>query len=256
MLTKNRIKYINTLKFPKYRKLSKQFIAEGAKTINELLESSFTIDSIYASREWISDNSNLLQLRDIEYTVVSPVELLRISALTNNEDVLAVVNIPDKTPDVASLFSDLLFFFDNISDPGNMGTIIRTADWFGVKNIVCSQGSVDVFNPKTVQSTMGSILRVNVFSLDLDELLKHKPNDIEIFGTTTDGENIFSTQLPAKALIVFGNESQGISKEVKHIIQKSISIPRYNKESNKPESLNVAVSFALVCSEFRKVAGY
>lgn len=256
MLTNNRIKYINSLKFPKYRKSSKQFIAEGTKTITELFESSFIVDSIYATQEWIDSQSRLLDNYNSEIIAVSPTDLLRISALTNNEEVLAIVNMPDNTPNLETIFDDLLFYFDNISDPGNLGTIIRTADWFGVKNIVCSPGSVDIYNPKTIQSTMGSILRVNVFTLGIEELIKYKPNDIEVFGTITDGDNILTSILPPKAIIVFGNESQGISLVAKQFIEKNLSIPRYNKQSSKPESLNVAVSFALVCGEFRKAIGY
>jgi len=252
MLSKNIIKHINALKQNKFRDEFQEFIAEGDKLVTELLSSNFKIIEIFAVKEWldihkISDN--------VAITEVTVSELERISGLITPNMVLALVEIPQQQSIDTFIFEKLILVLDEIKDPGNLGTIIRIADWFGISDIVCSKHSVDVYNPKVVQATMGSIARVNIQYVDLSIFLKNIPKDIPIYGTLLNGENIYNQTLSENGIIIIGNESKGISNELLPFITNKLYIPFFAENSNnKAESLNASIATAIVCAEFKRRA--
>jgi len=246
-LTKNKIKLINSLKSKKYRYKERLFICEGEKIIKTLINSNFKIVEIFATREF-ADNNNL---SDFNFTIVSDIELKKISELSSPQKVLALVKIPKKNIENVNFSDKLTLILDKIQDPGNLGTIIRIADWFGIQNIVCSTDTVDVYNPKVVMSTMGSVFSINIYYTELSDFLTtHSKSNI--YGTFTDGKNIYKTTLPKTGFIIMGNEANGISTEVEKFITHKLAIPSFNK-SKTAESLNVAVATAIICSEFMKI---
>ncbi|MDR2223261.1 MAG: RNA methyltransferase [Flavobacteriaceae bacterium] len=241
MVTKNQIKLIKSLHQKKYRKEHQLFIAEGVKVIKELIQSAFVLEAIYVT-ETIDFGSNGSKIHQ-----VSIAEMEKMSALTSPSNCLAVFHcINQKEVD----YSDLVVALDDIRDPGNMGTIIRLCDWFGVKHIICTKETVDIYNPKVIQATMGSITRVNIVYGDLSHFI-HSSEEIAVFGTFMDGDNIYQQQLPTKGIIVFGNEANGISKEIEQQVTKRIAIPRFG-DLQQTESLNVAMASSIVLSEFRR----
>lgn len=240
MLSKNQIKLISSLHQKKYRKEEQLFFVEGKKGVEELIASSFELTQIYTTQD--NDFSHLKDLR----TIVSASEMKKISALATASTCLAVFKIPQKT---AFATDGLLLALDDVRDPGNLGTIIRLCDWFGIKTLLCSKDTVDVYNPKVVMSTMGSLARVQVVYLDLAEFISEykKP----IYGTFMDGENIYSSVLPSEGLIIMGNEANGISKNTEEKVSHKIAIPQFG-EGKKTESLNVATAAAIVLNEFKR----
>jgi RNA methyltransferase, TrmH family len=260
MISKAQISHIKSLKLKKYRDQHKQFIAEGTKIIDELLHSSFIISTIFAIKDWIYNVNSIPQ--NCTVIEVSDSELLRISSLKTPNKVLAIVNIFHSASDsvFASLRlcvkNELILMLDNINDPGNLGTIIRIADWFGISNIICSNNSVDVYNPKVIQATMGSIARVNVHYDDLKTVLSalSKSGQIKIYGALLEGESIYNKPLTDKGIIIIGNESNGISDELLPFINEKINIPYYpiNLTNKRAESLNASVATGIICSEFRR----
>lgn len=238
MLSKSQIKTITSLKQKKYRLQQGLFVAEGVKTINELLASQFSLQQLYTTNSFKID-ANL-------ETVVSKNELKKISFLKTPNTALAIFKIPEPK---AINTNQLLVALDNVRDPGNLGTIIRLCDWFGITDLVCNIETVDCYNPKVVQATMGSITRVNVSYLNLTDFLKttHMP----IFGAFMEGDNIYKSQLPNKGILVLGNEANGISREIEQVITTKISIPRFG-QLQSTESLNVATAAAILLSEFRR----
>jgi TrmH family RNA methyltransferase len=250
MLSKNRIKYLTSLQVKKYREESNQFIAEGVKMVDELLNSSFKINEIFALNEWIEKNHSKT---NILVTEIDQKELERISGLSTPNQVVALVDIPRRLINIHEIYSDLVIVLDEIRDPGNLGTIIRIADWYGIKNIVCSENSVDVYNPKVVQATMGSIARVDVFYTNLNSFISKTPKNINIYGTLLEGENIYLNDLSQNGIIVIGNEAKGISKDILPLITNKIHIPSFAiNKNNKAESLNASIATAIICSEFRR----
>ena len=205
-------------------------------------------------QQWVSSNRSVLGANNIPFTLVSESEMNRISALSSPSPVLAVLNIPDASVPPVSLHDELVLMLDDIQDPGNLGTIVRIADWFGICTIICSENMVDLYNPKVVQATMGSIARVNVIHTNLNEFLKQLKGSIEVFGTFLSGENIFSCDLPSKGIIVIGNESYGISQEISAYIKTHLHIPSFADKDTQstPESLNAATATAIICAEFRR----
>ncbi len=239
MVSKNQIKLINSLQQKKYRKLHNLFIAEGKKVIQELIDADFSLEYLFVTKANLFDSRYTSEL-------ISNSELKKISALTTANDCLAVF----KTKEVTSNSnSGLELALDNIKDPGNMGTIIRLCDWFGIPKIVCTEETVDVYNPKVVQATMGSLARVEVLYTNLPNYLK--TIDTAIFGTFMDGKNIYKQELPVKGIIVMGNEANGISAEIEHLVTEKISIPRFGN-LQQTESLNVATATAIILSEFKR----
>jgi len=246
MLSKSQISFIKSLHQKKYRKEHGLFIVEGIKSIQEFFQSSYQIHTIFYN----SEQYNLLPKlpANINLFEVKNAELDKISTLQTPQGFLALVHIPkNKELDLKELKNEFTLVLDGVQDPGNMGTIIRTADWFGFKNIICSADSVEVFNPKTVQATMGSLARVNIYEADLPALLEK--NTIPVFGALLDGESIYKTQWGAEGLVILGNEGKGISAEVIKKVNKPVTIPKIGEA----ESLNVAVSAAIFCAELVRV---
>lgn len=254
MLSKNQIKFVNSLKQKKYREEHNLFIAEGAKIVPELLNSKIKVKQVFATSDFFRKHKINDQTERFE---IKETELERISALMTPNEALALCEIPLFELDAASLADKLTLVLDEIKDPGNLGTIIRIADWYGIENIICSTASADVFNPKVVQATMGSIARIKVHYTDLADFFKIKAPGLKlpVFGALLEGENIYTKQLSSKGFIVIGNESKGISAEVQEFITDKISIPsfsHFNSSNGEAESLNAAIASAVICSEFRR----
>lgn len=251
MLSKKKIKEITSFQLSKFRKQHQTFVVEGEKIVGELLASDYEIIEIFGLSDWIEDHAPLYKSKNINVYTVSLQELERISSFKTPNKVLATVKIPENFLLNKKDFNDLILILDEIQDPGNLGTIIRTADWFGVKHIVCSQNTVSIYNPKALQSTMGSFLRVKVCYTDLLDFLKNTtPATINIFGASLKGRNLYEEALPKKSLLVIGNESKGISKAINELITHHIFIPSFRK--NTAESLNAAVATGIFLNEFRR----
>ena len=240
MVSKNQIKLISSLHQKKYRIAHQLFIAEGVKGINELLQSNFELEHLYVTIDEFKSVSTT------QKTVISDADLKKISALTTPNTCLAVFKIPKEKP---VLNKGLIVALDTIRDPGNMGTILRLCDWFGINQVVCSKETVDLYNPKVVQATMGSIARVNVNYLNLKDFLE--TTSLPIYGTFMDGEDIYNSKITNEGIIILGNEANGISKEIEELVTKRITIPRFGN-LQQTESLNVATATAIVLSEFKR----
>ena len=240
MVSKNQIKLITSLQQKKYRNIEKLFIAEGTKVIQELLQSNFELEHLYTTKE------DFNEITSANRTVVSESDLKKISALSTINTCLGVFRVPESK---TTQEEGLLVALDDIRDPGNMGTILRLCDWFGVKEVVCSKTTVDIYNPKVIQATMGSISRVNVNYVDLNSFLEN--TSLPVFGTFMDGKNIYNQKLPKDGIIVMGNEANGISSTVEKIVSERLSIPRFGT-LQQTESLNVATATAIVLSEFKR----
>lgn len=238
MISKNQIKWIRQLEQKKFRHRNGLFVAEGPKVVGDLMR-KYQPHTVFATSDWEG-------IADIS---VSDDELRKISFLQHPQQVLAVFLIPavSSTIDVTQLYLAL----DGIQDPGNLGTIIRIADWFGIRKIFCSQDTVDAYNPKVVQATMGSIAHVEVVYTNLAELLTSLPADFPVYGTLLDGENLYSQQLSSAGLIIMGNEGNGISQPIRRFVNHRLLIPQYS-EGDTAESLNVAIATAITCAEFRR----
>ena len=247
MLSKNKIKFIRSLEMKKNRKENGVFLAEGNKLVSEL-SAHFKCKLLVATSQWLDSNRNI---NADETIAVEKEELSRASLLKTPQDVLAVFEMPRYEASNDDPKKELCLVLDDIQDPGNLGTIIRIADWFGIKNIFCSHGTADAFSPKTVQATMGALARVKIHYCDIKELISGL-DDVPVFGTFLDGNNIYESELSANGLIVMGNEGNGISKEVSALINRRILIPNYPQGNETTDSLNVAIATAIVCSEFRR----
>lgn len=235
MLSKNQIKRINSLQEKKFRSKYGFFVAEGYKVIDEFIKDSWELDHIYSTN--INNDLNI----KCDFTLITHQELLKISSLKTPSEILGVFKIP-KTKPLSFKQSPLLFVFEEIQDPGNLGTIIRTADWFGIKQIFCGLKSVDVYNPKVVQASMGSLARVEVQYVTIDEIItKAKEHKYQLFRADLSGKNIFEHSFTERQMILFGNEGRGIDKQLKVQINDALYIPR----QGGGESLNVAISAAI-----------
>ncbi|SDR67465.1 RNA methyltransferase, TrmH family [Polaribacter sp. KT25b] len=239
-ISKNQLKTITSLSQKKYRQKYKLFIAEGVKVVNELLNSSFKIDTLFATDDFKTDISSDKIIR------ISDKELQKISNLKTPNKVLGLFMIPDEKPLQKNGLSIAL---DAINDPGNLGTIIRLCDWFGVTQLLCSRETVDCYNQKVVQASMGSLTRISIKYVDLKMYLIE--TKLPIFIADMDGENVYKSTLPKEAILVMGNEANGVSDELKTLIKNKISIPRFG-ETQETESLNVATATAILLSEFKR----
>ncbi|TRO64053.1 TrmH family RNA methyltransferase [Christiangramia sabulilitoris] len=240
MVSKSQIKLIKSLSQKKFRNIHKLFVVEGVKGINEFLYSDYELVSIYSTRQ-------KFDVSEKYHLMVEERDLKKISFLKTPQEALAVFKIPED--DSVSL-NGLTVALDGVRDPGNLGTIIRLCDWFGVENLICSKDTVDCYNTKVVQASMGSLTRVNVQYSDLKSFLLAN-RDFPIVGTLLEGDNIYKASLPASAIIIMGNEANGISEEIKDLISLSLNIPQFGS-LQKTESLNVATATAVVLSEFRR----
>lgn len=239
LVSKSQIKLITSLQQKKYRNKLGLFIAEGPKVINELLTAGLSLHSLFSTQE------HLFEVEDVQ--VISNIELDKISSLKSANNSLAVFNIPTQKPVIKN---SLTIALDAIRDPGNLGTIIRLCDWFGVKQLVCSLDTVDCYNPKVIQATMGSIARVNAVYLELSEYLKE--NNLPIYGGCMSGASVYNQKLPKNAVIVLGNEANGISDKIDSLLTNKVTIPQFG-EQKETESLNVATATAILLSEFRRL---
>jgi len=245
MLSKSQISLLKSLQFKKERELNGSFLVEGYKSIQEFLNSSFQIEALYFTASF---DSNLMKLsQKINCIEISISEMEKISSLKSPQQIAALVKIP-KLPPLNNVYLKQKFslVLDGIQDPGNMGTIIRIADWFGIKNIICSNDTVDVFNPKVVQASMGSLSRINVFYKDIKSIILSA--GLPVFGALLAGENIYQTEFGTEGLLVMGNEGNGISAEIEQLITHAITIPRVGMA----ESLNVGIATAIFCSEITR----
>ncbi|HEX8563594.1 MAG TPA: RNA methyltransferase [Flavobacterium sp.] len=240
MVSKNQLKLITGLHQKKYRQSSGLFIAEGAKVVHELLRSDFGLEQLYLLEPMFDD------VPSDKKEFVTQAELKKMTALSTASNCVAVFRIPNQKPVQEK---GLLLALDDVRDPGNLGTILRLCDWFGLTQLICSNQTVDLYNPKVVQATMGSISRVSVHYLDLVPFLEQ--TKLPIFGTFMDGKNLYSEILPNEGVIVLGNEANGISAAVEKLLENRLTIPRFG-ELQQTESLNVAMAAAIVLSEFRR----
>jgi TrmH family RNA methyltransferase len=240
MLSKNQIKLITSLHQKKQRISHQLFFAEGIKVIQELIASKFDLVHLFTTQNDFQEVSNDKKL------MITESELKKITALATPNTCLAVFKIPNEK---TILETGLILALDSIRDPGNLGTILRLCDWFGIEQIICSKETVDIYNPKVVQATMGSIARVNLSYIDLKAFISQ--TQLPVFGTFMDGTTIYKTELPQKGIIIMGNEANGISPEIEKLVQTKLSIPRFGT-LQKTESLNVATATAIVLSEFRR----
>lgn len=248
MISKNCIKHINSLEKKKFRLESGTFIASGEKTVAEILRSKMKIKTVFAVKSWISANAS--KFKNIEIQEVNEDEMQKITVMQSLPSVIAEVFFKEEKP--LKLENDKLYLaLDSLRDPGNFGTIIRIADWFGIDGIIASEDCVDMYNSKTVQASMGSVFRVDVFYMDLCAVLKEaQQKNIPVYGTFLEGDNIYKEKLSKNGIIVLGNEGHGILDETKKYITKKLFIPFGVDKDRAPESLNVSAATAVVCSEF------
>lgn len=254
MISKNQQKYISSLEQKKNRKKDNVFVAEGFKIVGELLQAGYNPKMIVASEEWTNSAPTLPN--HTTCITVTEEELRKTSFLQHPQQVLGVFEIPSGTdiPDTEWVKNHLCIALDGVQDPGNLGTIIRIADWFGIDTIICSHTTADAYSPKVVQATMGSISRVKVIYTNLVEYLKGLDKNIPVYGTLLDGENIYTKQLTTNGIIVMGNEGNGISPDVRELVNNRLLIPSYPPERPTAESLNVAIATAITVAEFRRIA--
>jgi len=246
MLSKSRVKYIKSLEYKKYRDEHGVFLAEGNKLVSELID-RFACELLVAKPSWMATQGDL----DVaELVVANDDDIRKASLLKSPQDVLAVFRKPDTQLQPSELGKTLSLALDGVQDPGNLGTIVRIADWFGIGQVICSPNCADIYNPKTVQSTMGALARVQMHYTDLPTLLKSA--ECPVYGALLSGNNIYSETLESNGIIVMGSEGQGIGNEVAALLTHRLYIPNYPQGYESSESLNVAVATSIICAEFRR----
>lgn len=249
MLSKNDIKFIKSLELKKFRVENGVFPAEGHKLVDDL-SGKFHCRLVIATGNWMDSHRKVVADR---VECVTPEELKKASFLRTPQDVMALFSIPQHSLSLSEQASEnLVLALDGIQDPGNLGTIVRIADWFGIKDIFCSKDTVDIYNPKSVQATMGALARVRLHYCNLDEELSLLDRNIPIYGTFLDGENMYGKRLSSNGVIIMGNEGNGISSQTGRYVTERLYIPSWPAGSETSESLNVAVATAVVCAEFRR----
>lgn len=244
MVSKSQIKLITGLAQKKNRTKYGLFIVEGIKGISEILNSQYELESLYTTQQ-------IFNAPPAKTHEISESELKKISGLTTPQTALAIFRIPKES---RVPFSGLILALDGIRDPGNLGTIIRLCDWFGIEHLICSQDTVDCYNPKVVQATMGSITRVNIAYRSLERVIKEAV-EIPVLGTFLEGDNVYASNLPSTGILIMGNEANGISLDVEKLVNQKLHIPQFGY-SSKTESLNVATATAILLSEFRRQENY
>ncbi len=247
-VSKNQIKMITALSHKKFRDEMKLFAAEGTKLVKDLI-SVFECSLLIVTDEWLLENEPFSYPKA---ETVTTDEFKKISNQKNPQGVLAVFKKPDYKLDIDTLSEKLSLLLDEVQDPGNLGTIIRVADWFGIRDIICSENCADAFNPKTIQATMGAIARVKVHYVDIQKFANEIPNGIPVYGTFMNGNDIYSEALTENGIIVMGNEGNGISPETEKLVTSRLLIPNFPKDEVTSESLNVSIATAIICAEFRR----
>ena len=252
MLSKSKISLINSLNIKKYRDKHKLFFAEGEKIINEIIASGQKIKWLFTSETGDSYNTDKKNIEEV--FEISEREMKKISQLKTPSKHLAVLEINENRQNIENLKNELIFAFEDLQNPGNLGSIIRICDWFGINNIILSKHSADIYSPKVIQATAGAFLRVNILYEDLqDFIVKYKETSRNIcYGTFLKGENIYNSELTPEGLVVFGNEGQGISDTITKHIDKKLFIPSFSKSDTYSESLNIASATSIICSEFKR----
>lgn len=251
MLSKQLLKLIRSLEQKKYRKESGLFVAEGGKTVCDLIAAGVVCEKILATAEWLDTHTINTKAPVIEVTAD---ELHRASFLRTPQGVLALFRQCDDSFDPGIATRELCLALDDVQDPGNLGTIIRIADWFGIEHIFCSLGTADIYNPKTIQATMGAIGHVKVHYTQLPQLLASLKETAPVYGTFLDGENMYDKEMQNRGIIVMGNEGNGIGEECAKEITERLFIPNYPTHRETSESLNVSMATAIICAEFRRRA--
>lgn len=256
MISKTRIKFIKSLQTKKVRDEKKLFVIEGDKLVKEFLIANIPIELVVAKPEFLKDLLTVITRSGTLSEAVSYDELKQISTLKTPHNALAVVHMPEREMNISEIINQFCVALDFVQDPGNLGTIIRAAGWFGIKNIVCSMDCVDVYNPKVIQSSMGALLHVNVFYYDLRKLFTSAINNsIPVYGTLLEGDSIYNHKLDKKGIILLGNESKGISDELMPFITEKIRIPKFSTAMEGIDSLNVGMAASVVFSEFLRKSG-
>jgi len=247
MLSKQQQKYIQSLQNKKNRQEEQRFLVEGAKSVIELLESDFEIEVIIATQDFLNKNAKILKKVHIEQ--VSPSELERLGTLQSNDAAIAVAKMKENSLVLAE-DNEYVLVLDDIRDPGNLGTIIRIADWYGINKIICSNTSVEFYNPKVIAATMGSFSRVKIFYTELSTFFKSlsEKQKVHLIGTFLNGENVHSFSFPSSAYIVLGNESKGIGEAMEQLVTEKITIPKFGLA----ESLNAGIATAIVLDNLRR----
>jgi TrmH family RNA methyltransferase len=257
MISERKKKLLASLQHKKYRAKHGMFLLEGEKIILDALAHSSTntikLSEVYATPEWIDAHRSIFIDRAIQPTVLHHADLKRITTLVTPQEVIATAPLPGKSFNEEVLADGSIIALDRVRDPGNLGTIIRTADWFGFRSIVCSPDTVDAFNTKVVQASMGAVLRTNVYYEKLEAVIERaKKHGIECMGTTMEGEDLYAVPIPTPVVIIAGNESAGISEGIKDLLDREITIPSTAGNVPGSESLNVAMAVSIVCSEIRR----
>lgn len=247
-ISKNKIKFIRSLEQKKVRREERVFLAEGPKLTADLL-GHFRCRYLAATDDWLASH-NSIEADEIDTATID--EIARASLLKTPQDVIAIFDQREEKTEITVIEKQLCLALDDVQDPGNLGTIIRIADWFGIEHIFCSTNTVDVYSPKVVQATMGALSRVHLHYVSLTELIGKLNKNVPIYGTLLDGTNIYTQELSTTGLIVMGNEGNGITAEVRQLINRKLYIPNYPEGRDTSESLNVAIATAVTCAEFRR----
>ena len=251
MISKSTIKLIKSLAIKKYRIKENLFLVEGDKNVVEVLNSKYNIEKLFATKTFLSKNEN--NCKKASSIEVEQIDIKKASLLQNPQNCLAICSLPEKLMLPEKLNENLSIYLDDIQDPGNLGTIIRICDWFNIENLFCSPNTADLFNPKVIQASMGSFCRVQLFKTTFESVINlAQLSQAPIFGAFLDGRNIYTEKLPQKAILIMGNEGNGIQKELENKIDKKIKIPEFSDKNNSAESLNVSVATAIICSEFKR----
>jgi len=248
MLSKAKIKHIHSLRLGKFRKLHGQFVAEGSINVLDFIGSKLEIVDVFATSEWITRHRK--EIRKIGIIEVDARELAKVTALKTPSEVLAIFEIPKPSKIDFEKLGSITLMLEDIRDPGNLGTIIRTADWFGIRQIVCSEETVDCYNPKVVQASMGSLARVGVYYTKLKNLIKQKPAGIPVYGAVMNGKSIWEIEKPERLIVLVGSEAHGISDNLLTLLDERLTIPASSEGG--AESLNASIATAIICYEFSK----
>jgi len=252
VLSKNQIKLISSLQKKKFRDQHQLFVAEGYKLITDLLESNLEPKYIIHTKQATLSDLPAYNI-NTELIECDASDLKKVSSLKTPSDIIGVFKIPNSDFDKNDIKHSLSILLDDVQDPGNLGTIIRIADWFGINHIFCSRNTVDLYNPKVIQATMGALARVKVIYTDLPQLVdEFGSQDFPVYGTFLEGETIYKSELSTQGFIIMGNEGKGISPALKPLVNKKLFIPNFPSDQATSESLNVSVACSIVCSEFRR----
>jgi TrmH family RNA methyltransferase len=254
MLSKNKIKYLASLSEKKARLEINAFLVEGEKMVFELLDSDFVVTTLLYTKKYELAVAHASE--NIEKITLLETEAAKISSMKTPQGIFAVARIPDNFYSPEPIYAgEFILALQDIQDPGNLGTIVRTADWFGIRQILCSKSTADILNPKVLQSTMGAVFRVKISYTDLQQTImaiKHQHPEIPIYAAVLEGENLYNATTGKKGILMMGNESKGLSKELLDLATQKLTIPRFGNSPSAGESLNVSIATAIILSEMQR----